>query len=74
MTPYQDHLAAQASTERVSTRLLMLVGELCRAIDSEMEDNRLLRLGCKRDCREHRQVYARHPALAVNVAGAVECC
>ena len=74
MTPYPEQFAAPASTETVSTRMLVLVGELCRAIDSEMEDNRLLRLGCKRDCQEHRHVYARHPALAENVIGAVECC
>jgi hypothetical protein len=73
MTPFQEQSAAQASTETVSTRLFILVGELCRAVDIEREDNRLSRLGCKRDCQEHRQIHARPPALAENVTGAVGC-
>ena len=52
MTPYQTHLAEQASTELDSTKVLDLVNELCRAIDAEKEANRLWRLGCRRDCKE----------------------
>jgi hypothetical protein len=74
MTPYQEHLAEQASTEIDSTQLLVLVDELCRAIVCEIEDNRLLRLGCKRDCKEHSHVYPLPAALPGNVTGAVEWC
>jgi hypothetical protein len=74
MTPFQEHLAKQASTEMDSTKLLVLIDELCGAIDSEIEDNRLLRLGCKWDCKEHGHVYPLPAALPENVKGAVECC
>jgi hypothetical protein len=74
MTPYQEHLAEQASTEMDATKLLVLVDELCRAIDSEIEDNRLLRLGCKRDCKEHSHVFPLPAVLPENVTGAVEWC
>jgi hypothetical protein len=79
MTPHQEHLAEQAGTEMDPTKLLALVDELCRAIDSEIEDNRLLRLGCKWDWKEHSHVFPPPAALPVgrlieNVTGAVEWC
>jgi hypothetical protein len=52
MTPHQTHLAEQVSKEMDSVKLLVLVAELCRALDDEHEEN-LFRVGCREDCREH---------------------
>jgi hypothetical protein len=53
LTPHQLHLAEQASTEMDLGQLMHLIAELCRAIDSEYEENRQLRNGCRHDCREY---------------------
>jgi hypothetical protein len=53
MTPHQTHLAEQVSKEMDSVKLLVLVAELCRALDDEHEEN-LFRVGCREDCREHQ--------------------
>ena len=53
MTPHQKHLAKQVSREMDSVKLLVLVAELCRALDNEHEEN-IFRVGCREDCREHR--------------------
>jgi hypothetical protein len=61
MTPHQTHLAEQVSKERDSVKLLVLVAELCRALDNEREEN-LFRMGCREDCKEHQE----SPAPAVD--------
>lgn len=53
MTPHSLHLAEQASKETDSGKLMHLIAELCRSIDSEHEENRQLRSGCHEDCREY---------------------
>jgi len=53
LTPRSLHLAEQASKEMDSGKLMHLIAELCRAIDSEREDNRPSRRGCAEDCREY---------------------
>jgi hypothetical protein len=53
MTLYQKNLAEQASTEMNSTKLLLLVTELCDAIDEEHAENRHSRRNCLDDCREN---------------------
>jgi hypothetical protein len=53
MTPYQAHLAEQASTEADPTKLQNIVDELSRALDDEVDNNRASRSGCEEDCREH---------------------
>ena len=53
MTPHQTHLSEQVSKEMDSVKLLVLVAELCRALDNEHEEN-LFRVGCREDCREHQ--------------------
>jgi len=58
MTPHTMHLAEQASKEMDSGKLMHLIAELCRAIDSEREENRLSRRGCAEDCREHKPLVA----------------
>jgi hypothetical protein len=55
MSPLSLHLAEQASTEMDSAKLIHLIGELCRAIDSEHEKNRHSRMGCIEDCREYEK-------------------
>jgi len=54
LTPHQLHLAEQASNEMDSGKLMHLVAELCRAIDSQYEENRQSRIGCAADCREYQ--------------------
>jgi hypothetical protein len=53
MTPHQTHLAEQVSKEMDTTKLLVLLAELCRALDNEREEN-IFRVGCLEDCREHQ--------------------
>jgi hypothetical protein len=53
MTSHQTHLAELASKEMDSVKLLVLVAELCHALDNEREEN-LFRVGCREDCREHQ--------------------
>jgi hypothetical protein len=53
MTPHQTHVAEQVSKKEDSVKLLVLLAELCRAIDNEREEN-LFRVGCREDCREHQ--------------------
>jgi hypothetical protein len=53
MTPHTQHLAEQASLETDPAKLLVLVNNLCTAIDNERTENRHLRQGCVEDCREH---------------------
>jgi hypothetical protein len=54
VTPNQTHLAEQASKEMDSVKLLVLMAELCRAIDNEHKEN-IFRVDCLEDCREHRE-------------------
>jgi hypothetical protein len=54
LTPRSLHLAQQASKEMDSGKLMHLIAELCRAIDSEREENRQSRLGCAEDCKEYK--------------------
>jgi len=54
LTPRSLHLAEQASKERDSGKLMHLIAELCRAIDSEREQNRQSRIGCAEDCKEYK--------------------
>jgi hypothetical protein len=65
LTPHQSRLAEQASTEMDSGKLMHLIAELCRAIDSEREENRLSRTGCVEDCREHEPALAANPSLLI---------
>jgi hypothetical protein len=58
MTPRQEHLAEQVGKETDSGKLKQLVAELCLAFDSEREENRQLRPGCREDCREHQLMTA----------------
>jgi hypothetical protein len=53
MTSHQTRLAEQVSKEMDSVKLLVLVAELCRALDNEREEN-LFRVGCLEDCKEHQ--------------------
>jgi hypothetical protein len=53
MTPYQRQLAEHASTETHSEKLQALVTELPHTLDNEVEDNRVMRTSCERDCPEH---------------------
>jgi hypothetical protein len=53
MTPHQTHLAEQVSKEKDSVKLLVLVAELCRALNNEHEEN-IFRVGCREDCREYQ--------------------
>jgi hypothetical protein len=53
LTPHQSRLAEQASKEMDSGKLMHLIAQLCRAIDSEREANRQSRRGCAEDCREY---------------------
>ena len=53
MTPHAQHLAEQASSEPDPAKLLVLINDLCDAIDNERAQNRHLRQGCAKDCREH---------------------
>jgi hypothetical protein len=53
MTPNQKNVAEQASKEMDSKRLMILVTELCDAIDVEHIENRQSRRGCLDDCREY---------------------
>jgi len=55
MTPRTLHLAERASKEMDSGKLMHLIAELCRAIDSEREENRESQRGCLEDCREYKQ-------------------
>jgi hypothetical protein len=57
MTPYQHHLAEQASTEMNPQKLMNLVAALCSALDDEQAQNRQLRQGCLADCREHSKPF-----------------
>src|SRR5579862_8337524 len=79
MTPHQTRLAEQASKEMDSMKLLVLVAELCRAIDDEHKEN-IFRVGCREDCREHLGSpapvfspqlvqYGRRSAFTVRAAG-----
>jgi hypothetical protein len=52
MTPYQRHLAEQASTEMDSRKLLLLVAELSDAIDNDCKENRRVRQNCVENRRE----------------------
>jgi hypothetical protein len=53
MTPRSLQLAEQASKEMDSGKLMHLIAELCRAIDTEREENRKSRRGCAEDCKEY---------------------
>jgi len=53
LTPRTMHLAERASKEMDSGKLMHLIAQLCRAIDTEREENRLSRRGCAEDCREY---------------------
>jgi len=53
LTPRSFYLAQQASKEMDSGKLMHLIAQLCRAIDSEREENRQSRRGCTEDCREY---------------------
>ena len=79
MTPHQTHLAEQGSKEKDSVNLLVMVAELCRAIDSEHKEN-IFRVGCREDCREYQESpapvlrqqlvqYGRRPALTIRTGG-----
>jgi hypothetical protein len=57
MTLYQKNLAEQASTEMNSTKLLLLVTELCNAIDEEHVENRHSQSNCLDDCRENARPF-----------------
>jgi hypothetical protein len=45
--PEQFSLAMNAMKNRIA------LDQLCRVVEIEREDNRLLRSGCREDCREH---------------------
>jgi hypothetical protein len=53
MTPRTLHLSEQARKEMDSGKLMYLTAELCRAIDSQHEENLQSRRGCAEDCREY---------------------
>jgi hypothetical protein len=54
MTPHQTRLAREVSEKTDSVKLLVLLAELCRAIDNEREEN-IFRVDCREDCREHQR-------------------
>jgi hypothetical protein len=58
MTAHEQHLAGQARNEMDSGKLKHLSAELCRAFDSEHQENRESRSGCLEDCREYEQMTA----------------
>lgn len=58
MTPHQLHLAEQASKETDSVKLKHLIAELCRAFDSEHQENHQSRSGCLEDCGEYERMTA----------------
>jgi hypothetical protein len=66
MTPRSLHLAEQASKEMDSGKLMHLIAELCRAIDSEREENRQSRRGCAEDCREYEPPLAAIPNVLIS--------
>jgi hypothetical protein len=53
MTPEQTHLAEQASKETDSEKLMLLITQLCDALDKERAENRHLRHNCRDDCKEN---------------------
>lgn len=57
MTPYQKNLAEQASKEMDSERLMLLVTELCDAMDKEHTENRQSRRDCLEDCKEYAKPF-----------------
>jgi hypothetical protein len=76
MTPYQQHLAEQASKEMDSAKLLVLVIELCHAMDTEIEDKPRLRIGCQSDLGQQGDVCPLPPGAAFpeNLTGEVKGC
>ena len=70
LTTRSLHLARRASKEMDSGKLMHLIAELCRAIDSEREANRQSRRGCAADCSEYQGPHGSQSQAACTVGEA----